>query len=72
MAQARELKLSVPDISCGHCVQTINTTLGQLAGVEQVATDLSTKTVHLRYQPEQVSLKQIEGALDEAGYTVAK
>jgi len=68
----REITLSVPDVSCGHCVNTIDGALGKLAGVERVATDLPTKTVHLRYDPGQVSLDQIEAALDEEGYAVAK
>jgi copper ion binding protein len=72
MAEQQEITLSVPDISCDHCVHTINTTLGHLSGVDSVQTDLPTKTVHLRYQPEQVSLQQIEASLDDAGYTIAK
>lgn len=68
----REITLSVPDVSCGHCVNTVNGALGALAGVETVNTDLPTKTVHLRYDPSQVSLDQIETTLDEEGYPVAK
>jgi copper ion binding protein len=72
MAEVQDVTLVVPDISCEHCVKTINTTLGELAGVEKVATDIPTRTVHLHYRPEQVSLQQIESALDDVGYTIAK
>ncbi len=72
MAEVQEITLSVPDVSCEHCVKTINTSLGALPGVEKVNTDIPTKTVHLRYAPGQVSLQQIETTLDDAGYTVAK
>ncbi len=72
MATTQETVLSVPDISCQHCVKTINTALGALTGVQAVETDIPTKTVHLRYDPSQVSLETVEAALDEAGYTVAK
>lgn len=72
MANVQDLKLSVPDVSCQHCVHTINTALGTLAGVETVSTDIPTKSVHLRYDPNQLTLEQIEATLDEAGYTVAK
>jgi copper chaperone len=72
MATTQETILSVPDISCEHCVKTINGALGVLPGVAAVNTDISTKTVHLRYDPQQVSLGKIEEVLDDVGYTVAK
>ncbi len=68
----QETVLSVPDISCEHCVHTINGALGQLPGVEAVSTDIPTKTVTLRYDPSQVTLETVEATLDEEGYTVAK
>ncbi len=72
MPEVQDITLSVPDISCQHCVQAINTSLRGLRGVETVATDIPTKTVHLRFQPDRVSLKEIEVALDDIGYAVAK
>ena len=67
-----ETTLSVPDVSCEHCVKTINGALGVVAGVEQVSTDIPTKTVHLKFDAGQVSLEKIEEILDENGYPVAK
>jgi copper chaperone len=72
MAQVQETVLSVPEVSCEHCVKTINGALGQLSGVESVSTDIPSKTVYLRYDPAQVSMDTIEATLDDAGYTVAK
>jgi copper chaperone len=72
MAQVQETVLSVPDVSCEHCVKTINGALGQLPGVEAVSTDIPSKTVRLRFDPSQVSMDTIESTLDDAGYTVAK
>jgi copper chaperone len=72
MAATQETILSVPDISCEHCVKTIDSALGALVGVEAVSTDIPSKTVRLRYDPGQVSMDQIEATLDDAGYTVAK
>ncbi|HEY4033812.1 MAG TPA: cation transporter [Ktedonobacteraceae bacterium] len=71
MAEVQEVVLSVPDVSCQHCVNTIHKALGVLPGVETVSTDLPTKTVHLHYDPSQVTLNQVEATLDDAGYTVA-
>lgn len=70
--QTQHITLSVPDISCEHCVHTINSTLGVLAGVETVQTDIPSKTVLLTYHPDQISLEQVEQILDDAGYTVTK
>jgi copper chaperone len=67
-----ETTLAVPDVSCEHCVKTINGALGAVAGVEQVSTDIPSKTVRLRYDAAQVSMEKIEEVLDDAGYTIAK
>jgi copper chaperone len=72
MATTQEMTLSVPEISCEHCVKTINGALGRQPGVETVETNIPTRTVYLRFDPTQLSLKQVEAILDEAGYTVAK
>lgn len=72
MPTAQDVVLSVPDMSCEHCVKAINGALGGLPGVETVATDLPTKSVHLRYDAAQLSMEQIEAALDDAGYTLSK
>ena len=67
----QEVTLSVPDVSCQHCVQTINSTLGVIDGIKRVNTDIPTKSVTLSYDPQKIDLKQIEEALDDAGYTIA-
>jgi len=72
MANVQDITLNVPDVSCEHCVKTINGALGSLAGVESVSTDIPSKTVHLRYDPTQLSLEKVEAVLDDVGYTVAK
>ena len=72
MANLQEITLSVPDVSCDHCVKTINGALGAVPGVEAVNTDIPSKSVHFNYDPNQVSLQKIEEVLDDAGYTVAR
>ena len=72
MAAVQETVLSVPDVSCEHCVRAINGALKDLPGIEKVDTDIPTKTVHLRYDPTKVSLDKVEAVLDDVGYVVAK
>ena len=67
-----EATLSVPDVSCEHCVKTINGALGAVEGVEAVSVDIPSKTVRLTYDANQVGMEKIEEVLDDAGYTVAK
>lgn len=64
--------LTAPDISCGHCVATIKEEVGTLPGVARVEADQDTKRVEIDFDPGRVSLAQLEAALDEAGYPVAK
>ena len=72
MATLQDITLSVPDVSCEHCVNAINGAVGKLSGVERVDTDIPTKSVHIRYDQSQLSLDRIEATLDDVGYTVAK
>jgi copper chaperone len=72
MAQPQAITLSVPDVSCEHCVKTVNGALSQQPSVQDVNVDLDTKTVSFQYDPEQVTLDTLESVLDDAGYTVAK
>ena len=72
MTVVQEIVLSVPDISCEHCVNAIDGALKDVPGVEAVSTDIPTKKVHLRYDPDQVTLAKVEDILDDIGYTVIK
>ena len=42
---------SVPNISCGHCVRTIETELGELEGVSKVQASATDRTVLVEYGP---------------------
>ena len=64
--------LVAPDISCEHCQHAIEGAVGELPGVRNVKVDIPTKTVHIDYYPQQVTLTKIEEVLDDVGYTVAK
>jgi len=72
MQAVQETILSVPEISCEHCVNAINGALKELPGVEAVNTDIPTKSVYLRYNTNLVTMTHIEMALDDIGYIVAK
>ncbi len=64
--------LVAPDISCENCQHAIEGAVGKLEGVSSVTVDIPTKTVHLTYDSQKVTLGKIEEVLDDIGYTVAK
>ena len=64
--------LTAPDISCSHCVSAIQGAVGALDGVSHVEANEATKQVKVEFDPQRVSLAQIEAALDEEGYPVQK
>ena len=59
--------LSVPEISCQHCVNAITKEVSRLQGVRNVQVDLATKRVNVDAS-EQVSPAQLVEAINEAGY----
>ena len=64
--------LVAPDISCEHCQHAIEGAVGKLEGVRTVRVDIPSKTVHIDYDPQIVTLAKIEEVLDDTGYTVAR
>jgi len=65
-----ELTLTAPDISCDHCVATIQKAIGGIAGVGGVEADVAAKQVTVRYDSSRVSREEIETAMGDVGYPV--
>ncbi len=70
MADPVSVTLVAPDISCAHCVSTIEEEIGGLTGVQSVMADLATKHVTVAYDEADISQAQLEAALADAGYPV--
>ena len=64
--------LTVPEISCQHCQHAIEGAVGKIGGVRNVSVNISARTVHVEYDPRQVTLAKIEEVMDDVGYTVTK
>jgi copper chaperone CopZ len=64
-------KFVVPNISCGHCVHTIQNELGDLAGVKQVKADQQTKEVVVEWESP-ATWTQIATLLTEIDYPPAQ
>ena len=63
------LKLSVPEMTCGHCEAAIRKEVSAVAGVSSVAVDLETKLVTVTGSG--VDHEAVVVAIDEAGFDVA-
>ena len=63
-------KFTVPEISCGHCKETIEKAL-DVDGVSNVMVDIDTKAVSLSIS-DSIEMTTVASLLDEQGYTVVK
>jgi copper ion binding protein len=61
---------SVPNISCGHCVHTIQTEVSDLAGIKSVKADVETKKVEIEFEAP-ANEDSIKTLLKEINYPVA-
>jgi copper ion binding protein len=59
--------LTVPNISCGHCVMTIEREIGEISGVFEVKGDAASKQVTVSWDAP-ASLEKIKGTLEEIHY----
>ncbi len=62
---------TVPAISCGHCVATIERELKYVDGLQSVKANQDTKAVMVEVSSDDV-LTQVEATLVEIGYPPAK
>jgi copper ion binding protein len=62
---------NVPDMSCGHCKAAVEEELNRLPGVERAEADVEKGIVEVSYDEDAVSTGDLEGAIEEAGYTVS-
>jgi copper chaperone CopZ len=61
---------SIPNISCGHCVHTIQSEVSELAGVLSVMADQNKRITTITYDPPATE-EQIKNLLAEIDYPVA-
>lgn len=61
---------TVPNISCAHCIHTIQTEVAELSGVQSVKADLATKKVEIAFDAP-ASEEKIKDFLAEIEYPTA-
>ncbi|MFD1416642.1 copper chaperone CopZ [Oceanobacillus jeddahense] len=63
--------LNVQGMSCNHCVNSIEGSVGELNGVKSVKVHLQEAKVDIAFDEEKVDLKEITEVIEEQGYDVA-
>jgi copper chaperone CopZ len=61
------LTVKANDISCSHCVHTIQSEVGEVAGVKNVVANEQTKLVTITYD-QPATEQQLKELLAEIGY----
>ena len=65
------VEFRVPEISCGHCKDTIESTLSNVESVESVSVDIEKKSVEV-FSSSDIDMIKVSQLLDEQGYTVVQ
>ena len=60
--------LNIKGMSCGHCVQHVETALKKVAGVGAVSVDLAKGKASVEYDPVKTKPEALKKAVDTAGY----
>lgn len=60
--------VKVPNISCGHCVATIEREVGEVAGVDSVKAEEANRKVTISWDPDATDWVVIEDLMKEINY----
>jgi Cu+-exporting ATPase len=68
--EKKKAELKVTGMTCATCAVNIEESLSKLKDVSKVSVNFSTDSAHVEYDPEKVTLPDLEKAVREAGYNV--
>lgn len=68
---SKSIQLNVSGMSCGHCVSAVESSVGDLSGVESVKVTLDAGLVDVAFDDSKVTVESIKNTITEEGYTVA-
>ena len=68
--EKKKAELKVTGMTCATCAATIEESLEKLEDVSKASVNFGTDTAHVEYDPEKVSLVDLEKAVRDAGYNV--
>lgn len=62
-----EIKLSVTGMSCGHCKQSVEGALNDLAGVNSAEVDLDAELAKVKFDDSVLEESDLKKAIEAAG-----
>ena len=65
-----ELSLPISGMTCASCASHIEGALKELPGTSKIIVNLAMNRANLSYDPQQVSVKEMQRAVENVGYTV--
>lgn len=66
----KQITLQVQGMSCGHCVNSIEGSVGNLNGVKSVKVHLDKGTVDVEFDAGTIGIEAIKNEIEEQGYDV--
>lgn len=66
----QNVTLKVQGMSCGHCVKAVESSVGELKGIENVKVNLDQAEAIVSFDEAQVSLEDIKETIEDQGYDV--
>jgi len=67
---ANQVTLQVEGMTCGHCVKSVENSVGGMNGVDRVLVELNDGTVAVEYNENEVNVQEIKDTIEDQGYTV--
>jgi P-type Cu+ transporter len=67
-----ELALPIEGMTCASCVVRVEKALGKVPGVQTASVNLATEQARVVFDPAQVSVAQLNAAVEKAGYKVGE
>lgn len=68
----REATVRITGMHCATCTDTVREAIASLRGVRDIRVNLATQKANFVYDPSLVTMAEIEKAVKESGYNVAK
>jgi Cu+-exporting ATPase len=68
--ETKTVVLPVTGMTCASCATAIERGLSKLPGVSLVNVNVATENVSIHYDPSQVDISGLVGAISQAGYGV--
>lgn len=69
--QSTQVSIAVEGMTCGSCAKSVEQKLRRLGGVRSAHVSYEKSRAELEFDPKRVTLKEIEKAIQDAGYKVS-